>query len=114
MVIRWVMFAVVAFFILFPVYWIFISSITPPGELFKKPIDYLPDHPTLESYSFLIQNVGLLAKIGSTVIIIGVYDHLCDGRLWICEIQVESGECGVWVYRGYHVDPGSGHGASSL
>lgn len=60
------------FFILFPVYWIFISSITPPGELFKKPIDYLPDHPTLESYSFLIQNVGLLAKIGSTVIIIGV------------------------------------------
>ena len=71
-VIRWVMFAVVAFFILFPVYWIFISSITPPGELFKKPIDYLPDHPTLESYSFLIQNVGLLAKIGSTVIIIGV------------------------------------------
>ena len=71
-VIRWVMFAVVAFFILFPVYWIFISSITPPGELFKKSIDYLPDHPTLESYSFLIQNVGLLAKIGSTVIIIGV------------------------------------------
>lgn len=71
-VIRWVMFAVVAFFILLPVYWIFISSITPPGELFKKPIDYLPDHPTLESYSFLIQNVGLLAKIGSTVIIIGV------------------------------------------
>lgn len=72
MVIRWVMFAVVAFFILLPVYWIFISSITPPGELFKTPIDYLPDHPTLESYSFLIQNVGLLAKIGSTVIIIGV------------------------------------------
>ena len=71
-VIRWVMFVVVAFFILFPVYWIFISSITPPGELFKTPIDYLPDHPTLESYSFLIQNVGLLAKIGSTVIIIGV------------------------------------------
>ena len=71
-VIRWVMFAVVAFFILLPVYWIFISSITPPGELFKTPIDYLPDHPTLESYSFLIQNVGLLAKIGSTVIIIGV------------------------------------------
>ena len=61
-----------AFFILFPVYWIFISSITPPGELFKKPIDYLPDHPTLDSYRFLIENVGLLSKIGSTIIIIGV------------------------------------------
>ena len=36
--------------------WIFISSITPSGELFKTPIDYLPDHPTLESYKFLIEN----------------------------------------------------------
>ena len=36
---RWVLFAVVAFLILFPVYWIFISSITPSGELFKTPID---------------------------------------------------------------------------
>ena len=30
---RWVLFAVVAFIILFPVYWIFISSITPAGDL---------------------------------------------------------------------------------
>ena len=35
---RWVLFAIVAFLILFPVYWIFISSITPAGELFKTPI----------------------------------------------------------------------------
>ena len=42
---RWVLFAIVSFIILFPVYWIFISSITPSGELFKTPIDYLPDHP---------------------------------------------------------------------
>lgn len=35
---RWVLFAVVAFIILFPVYWIFISSITPSGELFKTPL----------------------------------------------------------------------------
>ena len=69
---RWVLFALVAFVILFPVYWIFISSITPPGELFKTPIDYIPDHPTLDSYTFLIENVGLLSKIGNTVLIIGV------------------------------------------
>ena len=37
---RWVLFAIVSFIILFPVYWIFISSITPSGELFKTPIDY--------------------------------------------------------------------------
>ncbi len=69
---KWVLFALVSFVILFPVYWIFISSITAPGELFKTPIDYLPDHPTLDSYQFLIENVGLLSKIGNTVIIIGI------------------------------------------
>lgn len=68
---RWILFAIVSFLILFPVYWIFISSITAPGELFKKPIDYLPDHPTLESYKFLIENVGLIDKIGNTVLIVG-------------------------------------------
>lgn len=68
---RWILFALVSFVILFPVYWIFISSITPPGELFKTPIDYLPDHPTLESYTFLIENVGLIQKIGNTVLIVG-------------------------------------------
>lgn len=42
------------------------------GELFKTPIDYLPDHPTLESYKFLIENVGLLSKVGNTVLIVGL------------------------------------------
>lgn len=68
---KWLLFLIVSFVILFPVYWIFISSITPAGELFKKPIDYLPDHPTLDSYKFLIENVGLLSKIGNTVLIVG-------------------------------------------
>ena len=79
---RWVLFAVVAFIILFPVYWIFISSITPSGELFKTPIDYLPDHPTLESYSFLIENVGLLEKIGNTILIVGI--TLIVGTIFCC------------------------------
>lgn len=67
---KWLLFAIVSFLILFPVLWIFVSSITPPGELFKMPIDYIPDHPTLESYKFLIENVGLLEKIGNTVLIV--------------------------------------------
>lgn len=61
----------VSFVILLPLYWIFISSITPSGELFKSPIDYLPDHPTLENYKYLVDNVGLMAKIGNTVLIVG-------------------------------------------
>ena len=82
---------VVAFLILFPVYWIFISSITPAGELFKTPIDYLPDHPTLDSYTFLLQNVGLLSKIGNTVLIVGHYScdqhrAVCNGSLWLFKI----------------------------
>ena len=85
---RWVLFAVVAFLILFPVYWIFISSITPAGELFKTPIDYLPDHPTLESYKFLIQNVGLLSKISSDrrPYTCDQYRAVCNGCLWLLKI----------------------------
>lgn len=61
----------VCFLILFPVYWIVMSSFTPSGELFNSPIDYLPNHPTLESYRFLIKNVGLLDKVGNTILIVG-------------------------------------------
>ncbi len=60
-----------SFVILLPLYWIFISSITPPGELFESPIDYFPNHPTLESYQFLMENLGLLDKVGSTLVIVG-------------------------------------------
>lgn len=68
----WTLALVVAFLILFPLWWIFISSITPSGELFSKPIKYWPVNPTLESYTYLIENVGLLAKSRDTIIIVGL------------------------------------------
>ncbi|WP_054940995.1 carbohydrate ABC transporter permease [Paenibacillus ihuae] len=68
----WGLAAIVAFLILFPLWWIFISSITPAGELFSKPVKYWPVHPTLDSYRYLIKNVGLLPKIGNTAIIVGL------------------------------------------
>jgi len=71
-ILQWGITAVVAFIILFPLYWIFISSITPAGELFKTPIDYFPDHPSLESYQYLIENAGLLVKAGNTIFIVGM------------------------------------------
>ena len=92
---KWLLFLIVSFVILFPVYWIFISSITPAGELFKKPIDYLPDHPTLDSYKFLIENVGLLSKIGNTVLIVG--STLVIGTiyaLWRLMVSLGSGQDG--------------------
>ncbi|MDD2972064.1 MAG: carbohydrate ABC transporter permease [Lachnospiraceae bacterium] len=70
-ILKWVLILSISFLILFPVYWIVISSITPSGELFKTPIDYIPDHPTLASYQFLIENVGLLQKVANTCIIVG-------------------------------------------
>ncbi len=71
-VVQWIITGVVSFFILFPLFWIFISSITPAGELFNTPIDYIPNHPTLDSYTFLIQNVGLIEKVMSTIVIVGI------------------------------------------
>ena len=68
---KWILALIVAFIILFPIWWIFESSITPAGELFKKPIQYFPEHPTLASYQYLIQFVGLLPKIRDTLIIVG-------------------------------------------
>jgi len=68
----WGLAAIVAFLILFPLWWIFISSITPAGELFSKPVKYWPAHSTLDSYRYLIKNVGLLPKIGNTAIIVGL------------------------------------------
>jgi ABC-type glycerol-3-phosphate transport system permease component len=40
--------------------------------LFKKPIQYFPENPTLASYEYLIQFVGLLPKIRDTLIIVGL------------------------------------------
>lgn len=68
---KWFLALIVSFIILFPIWWIFESSITPAGELFKKPIKYFPIHPTLASYQYLIQYVGLLQKIRDTLIIVG-------------------------------------------
>lgn len=67
---RWVLTAVVSFVILFPLLWIFVSSITPSHELFRSPINYIPEHPTLENYAYLFRNVGLGSKVWSTVVIV--------------------------------------------
>lgn len=68
-ILRWITALFISAVIIFPLYWIFISSITPVGELFKTPINYLPANWTLESYVYLIRNADLLAKIGSTALI---------------------------------------------
>lgn len=69
---RWLLTAVVGFVILFPLYWIFISSITPASKLLTKPINYFPSEISFDSYTFLMKNVGLMEKISNTLIIVGI------------------------------------------
>ena len=68
-VFKWVLTIVVAFVILLPVYWIFISSITPSNELFSSPIKYIPEHPTLDNYIRIFTRMNLGEKIMNTAII---------------------------------------------
>lgn len=69
---QWVITLIVAFIILLPLYWIFISSITPANELFSTPVDYFPDHPTLENYFRLFFQLNIGPKAINTLIIIAI------------------------------------------
>lgn len=68
-VLKWVVTLVVAFIILLPLYWIFISSITPTNELFTSPINYIPKNPTIAHYIRMFTQMNLGEKIGNTIII---------------------------------------------
>ncbi len=52
-------FALFAFVVLLPFYFIFVSSITPKTELFQIPPRYFPSVPTLGNYQRLINGVPL-------------------------------------------------------
>lgn len=68
-IIRWTLTSLICFVILFPLWWIFISSITPPSELYTTPINYFPNHPTLENYLRAVSDMGIWSKVKNTMII---------------------------------------------
>jgi multiple sugar transport system permease protein len=51
----WIAFAIFAVVTLLPFYWIILSAITPRDELFKLPINYWPEHPTLDNFAKLME-----------------------------------------------------------
>ncbi len=65
----WILAALIAVVILFPIAWVFTSSITPSGELFSSPINYIPLNPTLSNYQRLFQTLKIGEKIKNTLII---------------------------------------------
>ncbi|MDD3410113.1 MAG: carbohydrate ABC transporter permease, partial [Eubacteriales bacterium] len=68
-IIRWSLTVVICFVILFPLWWIFISSITPSSELYTTPINYIPLHPTFENYMRAVGDMGIWSKVQNTLII---------------------------------------------
>jgi len=70
-VVRWTLTALICFIILFPIWWIFISSITPSSELYTTPIHYIPLHPTFDNYRRAITDMGIASKVRNTMIITG-------------------------------------------
>ena len=46
----YILLAVIAFYLVFPFYWAFRSSITPDNQLFTTPVSYFPATPTTGNY----------------------------------------------------------------
>jgi len=65
----WFLAAVTVAVIVFPVWWIVLSSITPKDQLFQTPIHYFPVHPTLENYRGLLEKVNLSSLIRDTAVV---------------------------------------------
>lgn len=65
----WLTAAAVVLVIVFPVWWIVLSSITPKDQLFQTPIQYLPAAPTLENYKNLFANVNVPLLIRDTMVV---------------------------------------------
>lgn len=58
---------------LFPIYWMFVTSIKPMNELFVRPPLIIPNHPTLEPYyeNFIADNTMLMYMGNSLIIAMG-------------------------------------------
>ena len=66
---RWGLTAVICFIILLPLWWVFISSITPSSELYTTPIHYIPLHPTFENYVRAFNDMNMASKVYNTMLI---------------------------------------------
>src|SRR5438105_15672013 len=69
----YIMLIVIAFYLVFPFYWAFRSSITPDNQLFSTPVQYFPSSPTLGNYVLVLTNGNFLrALANSTVVAVSV------------------------------------------
>lgn len=67
---RTVIAAVIVIIYLFPVYWMVASSLKTQTDIFAKPPQFVPTHPTLQAYrDAVLNNHVALRSIGNSVII---------------------------------------------
>lgn len=66
---RWFFAVLVLAIILVPIYWIFISSITPATQLYSSPVKYWPDRVTLENYMEIFVKLDMLHMIRTTLLV---------------------------------------------
>jgi ABC-type glycerol-3-phosphate transport system permease component len=65
-------------FILFPIAWMFVTSIKPSNEVFSKNPSWIPNNPSIEAYIWAVGAVGpailntIIVSAGSAVITIGL------------------------------------------
>lgn len=69
---RWGLTLIICFIIILPLWWIFISSITPASQLYKTPIDFFPRGANFDSYQKVITQLRIWDKAKSTLIITSV------------------------------------------
>ena len=54
--------------VIFPVFWIVISSFTPYGDIFKQPISYIPENPTIDNYISVFTELPYLTLLRNSLL----------------------------------------------
>ncbi len=61
----------VIIFLLFPIYWIFVTSLKTAGEALAYPPSFLPKAPTLDAYPYVIKSWNYWVSLTNTVVVAG-------------------------------------------
>jgi trehalose/maltose transport system permease protein len=59
----------ILFYIVFPFYWAFRSSISPSAELFSTPVSYWPGRPTLQNYQLVLSDGLFLRSLLNSAVV---------------------------------------------
>ena len=63
--------ALIFVYALFPFYWALRSAFTPAGDLFVTPVQYIPRHPTLDNFRFVLRSGEFQRALLNSTIVAG-------------------------------------------